>query len=727
MPMMPPQGMPMPPEMMGQGGPPMGGPGMEPPPPEGMMSPQMPPQAPPPDEGDIMEDYLNQARENANLAKGLRKKKQELLDELADKVVDGYNRDENSRDGWMKANKKWMELALLKTRGKTFPWPNASDVKYPLLSTAAMQFSARAYPALVPADGRVVKSKVLPFDPTGELLKKGSDQAKHMSYQVLYKTPDWEENMDKLLMAMAISGLCFKETYYDDEKKCIVSDLVYPEDLCINYHATSLQSAYRITRIHRNYTLNDIKAKVNNDEMFLDIDYGLPAANKPNEDKEARAVDDSSSDVDSATPYTFLEQHTYHDIDGDGYEEPYIITVHLETKKVVRIIARWDEKGVTRGEKNKVIKIDPVEYYTDFPFIPNPDGSIYALGFGVLLGPLNVSVNTLINQITDSGTLSNLPSGFISKGLRIKMGDSLVRPGEWKAVNATMDDLQKGFFPLPTKDPSPVLMNLLQMLTTAGNQLASIAEIMVGKMPGQNTPATTTQETVKQGMAVFTAIYKRVYRSLDKEFKKFYRLNGLYKDMVDEEAAQLGLELTNTNYSDDSLIIPGGDPTGDSESTKQGKIAAVGNLLQFGTIDPMAFTKWNLEVAEVPNPEALIKKDQGPPPPSPEEKKIQLEMQLMQQKGQQESTARNEELQFKREMNRLALDAKRQELGLKSADTKLKAHATMQTTQLKTAASHIDTMNKQRQGDQKLQQNDQQFRQKMQQQKAMAAQKPKEK
>ena len=176
-------------------------------------------------------------------------------------------------------------------------------------------------------------------------------------------------------------------------------------------------------------------------------------------------------------------------------------------------------------DKGKILRIKPIEYFTSFPLIPKPDGSIYAMGFGLLLGPLNLGVNSIINQLLDAGTIRNLTSGFISKGLRLKIGETSFSPGEWKVVNATGEALRDGIFPLPQNEPSPVLFQLLGMLIQSGNQLASIAEIFVGKMPGQNTPATTTQETVQQGMAVFTAIYKRVYRSLKQEFKKLYRLN----------------------------------------------------------------------------------------------------------------------------------------------------------------------------------------------------------
>ena len=190
----------------------------------------------------------------------------------------------------------------------------------------------------------------------------------------------------------------------------------------------------------------------------------------------------SQPQQDPGTPYEFLEQHRWEDLDGDGYKEPYIITVHKETKKVVRIVANYFESSIKRNTKGEILDIKPETYFTKYSFIPSPDGGFYDIGFGVLLGPLNESVNTLINQLLDSGHLSTLQSGFIGKGLRIRMGDNRFTPGEWKAVNATGVDLKQQIVPLPTREPSAVLFQLMGSLITSGKELASVAEIFVGKM-----------------------------------------------------------------------------------------------------------------------------------------------------------------------------------------------------------------------------------------------------
>jgi chaperonin GroES len=302
-------------------------------------------------------------------------------------------------------------------------------------------------------------------------------------------------------------------------------------------------------------------------------------------------------------------------LDEDGYGEPYIVTVEEQSKKVVRIVARYDEDSVKMDQDEKLLFIEPVQYYTKYGFIPNPDGGFYDIGFGRLLGSINESVDTLINQLIDSGTLSNLQSGFLGKGLRVKLGDYNFTPGEWKTVNSTGDDLKKAIFPLPVREPSAVLMQLLQYLVTSGKELASVAEIFVGKMPGQNTPATTTMASIEQGMKVFTAVYKRIYRSMSKEFQKLYLLNRNYAN-PQEYVSFLDQPIQQEDFqgpADD--IIPAADPNAVSSQEKQAKVQAVGQLLQLGTLNPMEYTKMYLEAFEIEPTEQLVMQPQPQPDP----------------------------------------------------------------------------------------------------------------
>ena len=585
---------------------------------------------------------------------------------IGNDVVEGYETDKASREPWEKDLKTWTELALQISGNKTYPWPNAANIKYPLLATAAMQFAARAYPTLVPSDGKIVKCRITGFDHDGEKTKRAERISKHMSYQVLEEMEDWEEDMDKLLICLPIAGTCFKKTYWNPNKQRNCSILVLPKTLVVNYFCRRLEEAERITEV-----LTQTKRKVKelqNQGLYLDVKLSDPSVGTEDPTKSINEAFQNTTSEDNTTPYIVLEQHTYLDLDQDGYSEPYIVTVELDSHKVLRIIPRFNGDSVIVDEKSKVISIEATQYYTKYSFIPNPDGGFYDLGFGRLLGPLNNSANTIINQLVDAGSLSNLQSGFIGKGLRIKMGETKFVPGEWKAVNATGDDIKKQIFALPVREPSDVLFKLLDLLLKSGKELASVAEIFVGKMPGQNTPATTTMATIEQGMKVFTSVYKRVYRSLASEFKKIYKLNREYMNN-EEYISVLDEPVQQEDYKGpENDIYPGADPTAVSSQEKQAKIQAVMQLLQLGTIDPMAVTMLYLEAHEIPNPEKLMKQPQPQPDPKMEaikakaqvdQQKAQIDMQVAQHKMQLEQATKEQELQMKAAQVQQELEAKK--------------------------------------------------------------------
>lgn len=634
---------------------------------------------------------------------------EDTLNKISSQVKEGFELDMSSRKPWERDLDDWTKLAMQVREAKSFPWQNASNVKYPMLSTAAMQFAARAYPSLVPSNGKVVVGKVFGKDATGEKRKRADRIASYMSYQVMEELADWEEDMDRLLMMLPIVGMLFKKTYYcaDTEKVC--SYLLSPKNLVVNYWAKSIEDAERVSEIIE-MSQRVLKEKQLAGE-FLDVDLGAPP--KPAEDRNSAVIDET-------TPYTIIEQHTFFDKDKDGYAEPYIVTFHRESGKILRIIPRFYENDVKVNADGKITRIKPTEYYTKFSFIPNPDGSFYSIGFGVLLGPLNESVNTLINQLVDAGTLSNLQSGFIGKGIKIKVGDSSFRPGEWKPVNSTGDDLKKQIVPLPAKDPSETLFKLMGTLITSGKELASVAEIFTGKMPGQNTPATTTMATVEQGMKVFTAVYKRIFRSLDSEFKKIYFLNARYLDpetyvgVLDEPVGPQDFN------SEDYDVCPGADPNAVSQQEKLMKAQGLLELLPTGILNPVEVVKRVLEAQEQSNIEQILNPEVAatgqPPPPQPDPKQIEMQMksELEQKKFALKSQADQQkmELEGRTAEQKMAMQAQQHQM-----DIEQKA----QLNQVEAATA----LHKQRifqvEGQQKLQQNAESHQQNLQMKKEQSS------
>jgi chaperonin GroES len=641
------------------------------------------------------------------------------LAQLAEQVASGFEHDLLSRKDWEKAADDWTKLALQVVENKTYPWPGAANVKYPLLSTAAMQFNARSYPALVPSDGRIVKAVVIGQDSTGEKKNKADRVSTYMSYQVLRKMTGWEEDMDKLLIMLPIVGMAFKKTYWNSVRQTFVSELIPAKNVVVNYWSKSLEDADRVSEIimmPQRVMASRIAA-----EIFDDVNLGEPQAHIERSEPAIIRQDET-------LPYFIVEQHCYFDKDGDGYPEPYIVTFERYSKKILRVVARFDEDGVYVTDKGKIQEIEPIQYYTKYGFIPNPDGSFYDIGFGVLLGPLNESVNTLINQLLDSGHLYNLQSGFLGKGLKMKMGDNTFKPGEWKALTGAIgDDLKKQIIPLPTKEPSAVLLKLMEVLVGSGKELASVAEIFTGKMPGQNTPATTTMATVEQGMKVFTAVYKRIYRALTEEFKKLYELNRIYVDYSEYQTVIDG-EVTTADF-DDTLydICPGADPNAISQSERLMKAQGLMELLQTGMLNPVKVVSRVLEAQEQPNWQELFSDEvqqtgQFQPPPDPKLQAIQAKAQTDQQKAalDAQSTQQKMELEGRSAEQKMVMEQQShaQEMQNKAQSAQLEAASKIQMSEIFAADAKAKAI-------QGVTQRDMQHRQAMQQSKEKAQSQPK--
>jgi chaperonin GroES len=565
------------------------------------------------------------------------------LDSIGQMVHEGYTTDLRSRASWEDKIEDWTKLALQIPEEKTFPWVGAANVKYPLITTAALQFSARAYPALLPGT-KPIRGRVIGYDEDGSKTERAIRIGKHMSYQILEEMEDWEEEMDRLLFALPIMGCLFKKTYFDSVKGVNASEIVYPKELVVNYWAKNLEEADRITHVLK-MSENDIYERV---QGGIYIDQELEKSDSKL--RQLKTVTDEANGTqqpqqDDTTPYVILEQCLYLDLDGDGYKEPYIVTIDEASTKVLRIVPRFGEEEIQYASKNKILRITPTNYYTKFSFIPSPDGGFYDIGFGVLLGPINETINTLINQLLDSGTISNMQAGFISKGIRIKGGNKSFTPGEWKTVNSIGDDLRKGLVPLPVREPSQVLFSLLGMMVESGEKLSSVTEVMTGDIPGQNTKATVAMAAIEQGMKVFSSIYKRIHRSLSKEYKKLFKLNSIFLpeeayfnilDIGQEGAAQIKQQ----DYAlGDIDVLPTSDPNIATEEQKISKVQALGDLLQLGTINPQEFTKRMLEATEQVNIEALMQMPEPQPDP---------EIEFEREKWQEENERAWEELDIKR-------------------------------------------------------------------------------
>jgi chaperonin GroES len=474
---------------------------------------------------------------------------------IANEVVHGYEIDEDSRMEWKDRLNKAMEIYNQNCEPKTEPWEGASNVKYPLIAEAAIGYSSRTLPELIRND-RIVKTVITGNDPQELKLHRGENTAKYVSYQLLVESDDWQDGLDHSLQMLAVQGILFKKTYYCPIEEEIRSEICVPDYIVVNYATKSLTKAARITHIMQ-MRQNDIIERQRSGIFCSDIELNklLPESLENPQDNDYEIE--------------ILEQHCWLDLDGDGYREPYIITVHKNSRTVLRIVNRFDEIKLT--DSGKVKKITATNYFTDYHFIRSGDGGYYSIGFGLLLYPLNSTINTLFNQLIDAGTLSVTQGGFIGRGLRIRNGNLSIKMGEWKVVDAASGvDLQKSIVPLPTREPSDTLFKLLSLLMQIGENLASTTDISRGQQPAQNVAQGTINTLVDQSTKIFAAINKRYYRSLQKELKKIFILNGKYlknskyREVLQDPQANVKDDFNMTTLT----VYPVADPDMSSENKR---------------------------------------------------------------------------------------------------------------------------------------------------------------
>jgi hypothetical protein len=629
-------------------------------------------------------------------------------DDIGREVVKAYDEDKQSRQEWEKRTETAIKLALQMVEAKSYPWQNASNVKFPLVTIAALQFSARAYPALVKVPD-LVHYRVMGEDKKGEKASRAGRIGRHMSWQLLDQDEAWEEDTDRKFIVVPIVGCAFKKTYWDAVKEANCSRLVLPQNLVVHYYTRTIEECERKTEIFELYKREIRERQLRG--LYSEKELSLPEQSQTKLSDQRQGFQPPPQG--DSTPRTLLEQHKYLDLDGDGYPEPYIVTVDQSSSKVLRIVARFakvtteqsveiealrkqkvaltlqaqalqmqmqeiaasvpqpngqhteqdlmaahaieleltqlqqqlenlksfvsqiDQKviGLQASDQSepRVLAITALEHYTKYGFIPSPDGGFYDLGLGALLGPVNDSVNTLINQLIDSGTLQNGSQGFIGKGARIQGGEVKFRPFEWKRVNVAGQTLRDSLVPLPINQPSNVLFQLLSLLISYGEKISSVNEAMTGNNPGQNTPAYNMQAMLEQGLQVFNGIFKRLYRSFRKELRKLYVLNRIYLNPIEYfETLDGRFEALQGDYlADEKDVVPAADPN--AFSNMQNMVKAQFLASRAATTpgyNPAAVERRLLEAMDIPDPQEVYPLDDKGQPLIPAPRNPEIDLQI---------------------------------------------------------------------------------------------------
>lgn len=559
--------------------------------------------------------------------------KEEALTALAGNVIDGYKRDLASRSEWEETAERAMKAAEQARQGKNFPFPNAANVRYPLVAIAALQFNARAYPAICSGQ-EIVRAKIGGADPQGEKANRKSRVQQFMSHQIVDDIQAWESEMDTALYQAPIIGGFFKKTYWDHERDEVESQLVSAFDLVVNEKTRCLTKCPRISHCFQLYP------------------YEIEAKERAGIYLKTSLLDQESTSEDEQAPIDIIEQHCYADMDGDDFAEPWIATVSLQSQTLLRLVAGFDPLDIVHDGR-QIVRIPRTEYFTGFKFLPNPKGGFYGIGFGHLLDSFSEVINSSFNQMLDAGSLQNAGGGIAGAGLDLQSDSEEFRmePGKWWFSTSEAEDIRKNFMPFEHAGPSPVMFQLLGMMMEDAKSMVSVQDILTGGMGANTMAPTTMMGLIEQGMQVFTAIYQRIFNGLTDEFRIIYNLNRKYlnDDVYQAYIGQSGPEQQQpqmpvgpgappppqgapaqnvpvgpaytvaADFADDKcLVTPVADPKKVSRMLRLAKAQFTEQLAQNPLFQPLMNTQEVfqriVEAAELDDPMKLIK---PPAPPTP--------------------------------------------------------------------------------------------------------------
>ena len=442
------------------------------------------------------------------------------LGRISSKLTSLYEEDVESRKDWYETFKDGLDLLGIKSDPRSEPFEGSSGVYHPLLAEAVTQFQAQAYKELLPAGGPV-DTRVL-GRVTDPKLMQANRVKNFMNYQIVFKMEEYDPEMDQLLFYLPLSGSAFKKSYYDPTVGRAVSRFVKSEDLVVPYYTTDLITTPRITHVIH-MTENDLK------KLKLSGFYRDTAMSSPSMINET-AINEKIDELEGLSPsgqdreFTLLEMHVELDLEGfehtdedgepTGVAIPYIVTICKDTNEVLSIRRNYSPMDPLRKK---------IEYFTHYKFLPGL--GFYGFGLIHMIGGVTKSATSILRQLIDAGTLSNLPAGFKSRGLNIQRADDPIQPGEWRDVDTPGGTIRDSFLPLPYKEPSGTLANLLGVLVESGKQFASVIDSGAGDQ-NQNAPVGTTIAMLERGQRVVSAIHKRLHYAQKNEFKILKRIFG---------------------------------------------------------------------------------------------------------------------------------------------------------------------------------------------------------
>ena len=532
----------------------------------------------------------------------------DVLEPIGNDMVQNYMDYKSSRKDWEQSYTQGLDLLGFKYENRTEPFQGASGATHPVLAEAVTQFQAQAYKELLPADGPVRTQVIGIKNPQTE--QQATRVKDFMNYLIMDQMKEYEEEFDSMLFHLPLAGSTFKKVYYDVPLGRVVSKFVPADELIVPYTATSIEDAEAVIHVVKMSENELRKQQVNG--FYVDVELTPPGNVEQNSvEKKEKELDGTKKVGKQETMYTLLECHVNLDLEGfedqgtegpTGIKLPYIVTVEEGSRIVLAIRRNYAPNDL---KKNKI------QYFVHFKFLPGL--GFYGFGLIHMIGGLSRTATAALRQLLDAGTLSNLPAGFKQRGVRVRDEASPIQPGEFKDVDAPGGNLRDAFFPLPYKEPSQTLLQLMGVVVSAGQRFAAISDMQVGD--GNEAAAVgTTIALLERGSRVMSAIHKRCYAAMKDEFKLLAKVVSQYlPPEYPYDVVGGARNIKQADFDDRIDVIPVADPNIFSMSQR---ITLAQTQLQLATSNPQIHNLYQVyrnmyEAIGVKNVDAVL------PPPAP--------------------------------------------------------------------------------------------------------------
>ena len=554
-------------------------------------------------EGSATEE-LTGADHNSNLAEHI---EDQDLEEMASDLVSDFESDRTSRKEWSRSYVKGLDLLGMKIEERTQPWEGASGVFHPLLSEAIVRFQAQAMGEIFPASGPV-RTKIV-----GKQTKEKNEQSKRveheMNYMLTEEMTEYRDETEQMLFRLPLAGSAFKKVYYDPimERPCAM--FVPAEDFVVSYGASDLMSCSRYTHVMKK-TENQVRElQVNG--FYRDVELPEPTRDESDIQEKYDEMDGSEAVYDDDDRYTILEMHVDLEMpepfeDKDGLARPYIVTIDKSSRTILSIRKNWYESDEKKTKR---------QHFIHYRYLPSL--GFYGTGLIHLIGGLAKSATSILRQLIDAGTLSNLPAGLKARGLRIKGDDSPLMPGEFRDVDVPGGAIRDSITFIPYKEPSSVLYQLLGNIVEEGRRIGSIADVQVGNM-NPNAPVGTTLALLERSMKVMSGVQSRLHASLKKELRILAKC--IHDFMPSDYSYEIEGDFSRTKDFDGRIdVIPVSDP---NASTMAQRVTQYQSALQLAQQAPQLYDmgklhRQMLEVLGIQDADDIIKLPEDIKPKDP--------------------------------------------------------------------------------------------------------------